>query len=178
MSNENNENPPSLDDFLNTPLKKTGVDLPSGSYPATFFAWGKPWMIENVKFRKEGQPSKKPVIEARFAVRAPDGSVQLVEYLMSYVRPDGANRLTTMYKMLRSMKGGDSKYYKQDNSGDFADGINPRSFLGANAVIQISKNKDGFPKIDSVNSPIDGLKYPTQQECKSLETEVSEGVPF
>lgn len=174
-----NEQAPKLEDILNLPLKRTGVDVPEGSYPGTLFGFGVPFMLKQAaEYVKSGQPSERPVFEAKFAVRAKDGTVQQLDYLLPVSTNGGINRRSNLYKMLRALKGTDSNYFKQDSSGDFAEGIKLSSFIGCYGVVQVKKNKKDFPQIETIASPIEGLRYPTMEEWKKLEIDASEDIPF
>lgn len=171
---------PTLDVVLSAPLKTTGSDIPEGSYPGVLYVFGEPFMIEgSAAFAKPGISNVKAVFDVGFAVRTKDGSVQSIDYLLPVISQNGgAHRRSKLYKMLRALRGSDSKFFKQDGSGDFADGITLQSFIDSQGVVQVKKNKKDFPMVEIVASPIDGLKYPTKEECDKLIARESEDIPF
>ncbi len=171
---------PTLAAVLEAPLKTRGSDVPEGSYPGTLFTFGEPFMIEgSAAFAKPGVSNVKAVFEVGWAVRTKDGSVQSIDYLLPVISQNGgAHRRSKLYKMLRALRGSDPKFFKQDGSGDFADGITLRSFIDSSGVVQVKKNKKDFPVVETIASPIDGLKYPTKEECEKLIARESEEVPF
>lgn len=168
-----------LEALMTTQLAVTGADIPEGSYPGTLFEFSEPWEMDNKqsKFYRPGQPEKKVVFEASFAIFDKAGAIQRLEYLLPW--PDGgaANRRSNLYKMLGKLANG-TKLIRED--GAFAQGTTLASFLGLTGILQVKKNAKDFPNIESLAARIDGLKYPSLEDCKGLDKIDNAGdvIPF
>lgn len=166
-----------LDDVLNTQLKKTGFDIPEGSYPAVLFGYGEPFKLKVAeKFRRPGQPEDRAVMDLRFGIRLPDGKVVEVNRLVSVPTAGGAGSKGNLFKALKAMRGSDPKFFT--DKGDFAEGVNLKAFIGSPATVQVTKNDKGFAQVEAVAGPMAGVAVPTLEECKPLAVEGSEDVPF
>lgn len=167
---------PSLKDVMNAPLRVTGNDIPAGSYGGVLFGFSEPFMIPvSEQFRKEGGPKERAVFEARFGVYV-KGKAEEVDYLIPV--PDGgaANRRSNLYKMLRALGTGNNKLLTDEG---FAEGVNMQAFIGCTGVVAVKHNAKDFPQIESVAPKMDGVKYPTLEECKGLDAPASsEAIPF
>lgn len=157
MSNETS----TAKDIAGRALKSTGQDLPDGTYPATVYGVGESKWIPS-QFDEGG---KREVFEVDVAVRGKAGEVQRVGYLLPTTE-GGVHRRSNMYKMLVALAGGNRKLIKED--GELADGVTLSSFFGQNALVTVTKNDKGFPKITGFAPKADGLKYPTGKECEEL----------
>lgn len=168
---------PKLEDVLGKELTRTGSDIPEGSYPGTLYGIGEPFMLASApQFVKPGQPAERPVMELKYGIVTKDG-LQAVQFLVPVPEGGAANRRSNLYKALKAMKGADEKFFQKD--GNFAKGVNLKMFLGANATVQVKKNAKDFPAVETIASPMDGVKFPTLEECKPLvDAEQSEGIPF
>lgn len=160
------ESIPSLEDILSAPLKKTGSDIPDGSYAATLYGFSEPFYVPTAEqFRRQGQPDKSLRIEMQFAVKTKDG-LQSVEFLVAMPEGGHVNQKSNLFKALKAMRGSDPKFMTKE--GNMVPGVNLKSFIGSPATVQVSHNKKEFPKVDAVASPIDGMVCPTLKECKAL----------
>lgn len=166
-----------LDDLLGGDLKLTGADLPDGSYPAILFGFSEPFeMKQSEKFKKEGQPAYRTLFDLRFGLRDKQGTIVELTYMVGI--PDGGevNRKSNLYKAIVALAAGDAKIV-DPKTGNLQPGIKLPLFVGRPCVLGVKKNAKEFPQIDTVAGPMDGAKYPTLEECKSLLTS-SEGIPF
>lgn len=169
---------PALKDILGSSLKATGNDIPEGNYPGVLFAFGEPFMLkQSDKFKKEGQPDERAVMELFFGV-AVKGKTESVALLVGIPEGGAANKRSNLYKALKAMKGSDSKFF--DGEGNFAKDVNLEKFLGATASVQVKKNSKDFPQVEAISSPMDGVQYPTLDACKGLveALKASESIPF
>jgi len=166
-----------LDDVLGGELKITGADLPDGSYPATLFGFGAPFKMKvTEQFRKEGGPEFKTNFELRFGLRDKQGALVEVAYMCGIPEGGEVNRRSNLWKGISALANGDATLIDEKN-GVFMKGVKLTSFLGKTAVLNIKKNKKDFPQVESIGRPMDGVKYPTMEECKALLTS-SQGIPF
>lgn len=178
MAERNKEAAPKLDDVLGKELHRTGSDIPEGSYPGTLYGFGEPFMLAvSPQFRKPGQPDERPVMELKFGIFTKDG-LQAVQRLVPVPENGAANRRSNLYKDLKSMRGADPAVF--DNQGNFVKGVNLQTFIGSNATIQVKKNAKDFPTVEQVASPMQGVKFPTLEECEKLKEleAASEDIPF
>ena len=160
--------------LMDADLEVTGADIPEGAYPATLMGFSDAFKIPtSEKFRKPGQPEKRTVFEARFAVYDKQGSVQEVDYLLPIPEGGAANRKSNLYKMLRTL---DPKRFTKE--GAFTKGSNLKAFLGSNCVLNVKLNDKEWPQVDSIGSKIDELKYPTEKEYKPLLEKAGSDVSF
>jgi hypothetical protein len=165
---------PRLKDLMGAKLKVTGADLPAGSYPAILYGFGEPEMMAvSERFQKPGRPKERAVFEAHFGVYDKKGAIQNLNYLLPVPNDGAANRKSNLFKMLRSLGAGDGKLWNGDG---FAEGVSLESFLGKEGVLNVKMNEKEFAQVDAVAPRMDGVKYPTLEECKALES--SEDVPF
>ena len=173
MENEATKTPVTLESVLNAPLSRSGTDVPEGNYPGALAAFGEPFELED-KFPKPGRPVMKMVFEARFAVMTKEG-VQVVDYLIGV--PDGgaANRRSALYKMLKSLRGTDPKFFASD--GTFAKGVTLAAFVGSPCTVQVKMNTKEFPTVEAVTGPVDGAKVPNVKDIAAA-LAASEKVPF
>jgi hypothetical protein len=167
---------PALKDVLSANLRVTGNDIPVGTYGGILFGFSDPFMIKvSEQFRKEDGPTERAVFEARFGVYV-KGKAEEVDYLIPV--PDGgaANRRSNLYKMLRALGAGNNKLLTDEG---FAESVNMQSFIGCVGVVAVKKNAKDFPQVESVGPKMDGVKYPTLEECKGLDAPASsESIPF
>ena len=147
-------------DFLNAPLVRTGSDIAEGNYAGVLADFGKPFELKD-NFAKEGEPLMKTVFEAIFVIASKDGP-QTVDYLLPLASGGMANRKSNVYKMLKALRGTDTKFFLPD--GNFAKDVTLSAFLGSPAMIQVKKNAKEFPAVEAVTGPVDGVKVPTAKE--------------
>jgi hypothetical protein len=169
---------PSLKDVLGKDLQATGQDIPEGSYPGVLFAFGEPFMLKVAEqFRKPGKADERAVMELWFGVRVKE-TMASVAYLVPVPEGGATNKRSNLYKALKALKGNDPKFF--DKEGNFAKGISLEKFLGATATIQVKKNAKDFPQVESLASPMDGVKYPALDDTKGLaeQLKASEDIPF
>ncbi len=169
-------NTPSLADIENQELRATGQDIPDGSYGATLFGFTEPfWMPVSEQFRKPGQPEKRLCFDARFGFYDKAGQLTELTYLMPV--PDGgaANRKSNLYKVLKALSAGNVELINAE--GNIPKGVKLASFVGRSGVLSVIKNKKDWPQISSVSPRMDGIKYPTVEECKA-NLKGSDGTPF
>lgn len=162
-----------MDALLGSELKLTGADLPAGSYPGVLFAFSKPFLMPvGEKFKKPGQPEKRPVFDLRFGIFDKAGA--LVEVTLLAGIPDGGevNRRSNLYKALKALAPD-----AFDNEGKMKPGNKLTSFLGKTCVVNIVLNKKEFPQVDGLAPPLAGAKYPDPEACKK-ELTGSQDVPF
>ena len=162
-----------LDDLLDRPLEATGSDVPDGSYPATLFAYSRPFKLAMApQFVKPGGPTHKTVFELRFGLYDQKGVLVELDKLVNVPEGGGANRKSNLYKALRSLAPD-----KFDDEGAFKKGTTLKSFLGLQCVLGVKKNKQDWPAVETINPRMAGAKYPAIEECQAKLTE-SEGIPF
>lgn len=169
---------PSLKDVLGNELKATGQDIPEGSYPGTLFAFGEPFILPVAeRFQKPGRPKERAVMELWFGVRVKE-QMASVGYLVPVPEGGAANKKSNLYKALKALKGGDSKFF--DKEGNFAKGVTLEKFLGASATVQVKKNDKDFPQVETLASAMEGMKHPSLDDCKPLVDllKASEDIPF
>lgn len=167
---------PSLDDITSAPLKTTGNEIPTGSYGSTLFGFGAPFRVKTAeKFRKPGQPETRVVFDARFGTFDKDGQLVELTYLLPV--PDGgaANRKSNVYKMLKALAGSDTKLIAEN--GNLVEGVTLKSFYGKTGVLAVEQNTEGWPQVKGVTARMEGIKYPTVEECQA-NLKGSDGVPF
>src|SRR3989304_10124893 len=101
---------PSLKDVLGKELVATGQDIPEGSYPGILFAFGEPlWVKTADKFKKEGKPDERLVMDLHFGVRVKD-SMAAVSQLVPVPEGGASNKKSNLYKALRELRGTDDKF--------------------------------------------------------------------
>lgn len=178
-TNAGGKAPSKLAMLMDAPLQATGADIPEGSYGATLYGFSEPTEMDATKskFYKQGDPPKKVMFEAYFGLYDKNGVPARVEYFLPV--PDGGvtNRKSNVYKMLKSLATG-TPLIAAD--GSFAKGTTLKSFMGLNAVLAVKKNDKDFPNVASVGPKMDGVKYPTLEECQKIvvEPEASDNIPF
>lgn len=159
---------------MNAPLVTTGADIPPGTYPAAFRGFGEAtWMKSS--FGKDGEDKEQLRMPAEFAIRIKDGSIEVIDGLVG--PPDGGkvNRKSNMHKLLKALANGDPKLWDSATDG-VAAGVSLGAFRGRPCMIAVKhggKNKD-FPTVESYMAPVDGAKYPSEEEMKKL----GEDAPF
>jgi hypothetical protein len=162
---------PKLEDVLGSELHRSGSDIPEGSYPGTLYNFGEPFMLASApQFVKPGQPAERAVFEMQFAIITKDG-IQGVQHLVPVPEGGASNRRSNLYKALKMLRGTDPEYFEKD--GNFAKGANLKKFVGSTCVVQVKKNAKDFPTVEALASPVDGMKFPTMEECKRLEAELA-----
>ena len=163
--------------LLDAPLRKTGADIPEGSYPGVLLEFGEPALVPVAEqFRKPGKPDQVLRMDVVFAIRIKGGGVERISGLVSVPEGGALNQRSNLYKYLKALRGGDEKFFKKD--GEIADGVSLRSFIGSPATVQVKRNKKDFPTLEAVAGPMDGMNYPTAEECKGLTIEPSDDIPF
>lgn len=176
-----NRKAPSLKDVLGKDLQATGQDIPEGSYPGVLFAFGEPFMLKVAEqFRKPGKADERAVMELHFGVRVKEAMAP-VAYLVPVPEGGATNKRSNLYKALKALKGADPAFF--DKEGNFAKGVSLEKFLGSTATVQVKKNAKDFPQVEALSSPMDGVKYPTMEDCTALieilkHAEGSENIPF
>lgn len=159
---------------MNAPLVTVGTDIPEGTYPGVFVGFGEAKLLDST-FKPGTKELRMP---AEVAIRLKDGSVEVVDGLIS--PPDGGkvNRKSNLGKLLKVLANGDTKLW--DTTGDkLQTGATLGAFVGRTCLvaIKLGGQKKDFPTIGGYMAPADGLKYPTADEVKAA-TASSEGVPF
>jgi hypothetical protein len=164
---------PSLEDVLSKTQKVTGTDVAEGTYPGTLYGYSEPfWLAQSEKFKKPGQPDKKLMVRAEFGLRLKDGKIG--EAGMMFQVPNGEiHRKSNSYKFVKALASGDPELMNAE--GDVAASFTLKKLIGKHASVSVKNNEKGFPQVEGLLPPIDGAKYPTLEECKSLG---SEDVPF
>ena len=150
-------------DFLNLPLTRTAWDIAEGNYAGVLAAFGKPFELKD-NFAKEGDPDKKVVFEAVFVILTKDGA-QTVDYLLPLPQGGMANRKSNVYKMLKSLRGADPKFFQPD--GNFSKDVTLTGFIGSPAMVQVKKNAKDFPAVEAVASPVEGVKLPAAKDISA-----------
>lgn len=170
---DNKEPTPSLEDILSAKQKATGNEVPEGTYPGTLYGYSAPfWLEVSEKFRKPGKPDKKLMFRAEFGIRLKDGQVETVGMMLQV--PDGEiHKKSNNYKVVKALAAGDPELI--NDKGDLAAGFTLKRLIGKNAMLEVKNNEKKFPQVENIAQPVDGLKYPTLEECKDLG---SEGIPF
>jgi len=164
-----------LDDILDAEVKVTGADIPEGSYPATLFGFGEPFKLAvSDKFKKKDGPTHRVVFELRFGLFDKTGTLQELQHMVPIPEGGEVNRKSNLYKSMKALAGGDAKYI--DENGNFTKGTKLTSFLGRNVVLGVKKNSKDWPQVETVASKMDGVKYPTLEECATLKA--SDNIPF
>jgi hypothetical protein len=159
---------------MNAPLTTVGTDIPEGTYPGTFTGFGEAKLLES-SFKPGTKELRMP---AEVVIRLKSGDCETVDGLIS--PPDGGkvNRKSNLGKLLKCLANGDAKLW--DQAGDkLVAGVTLGAFIGRPVMVAIKMGgqKKDFPTIGGFMAPVDGLKFPTAEECKAL-TGSSEGVPF
>jgi hypothetical protein len=159
---------------MDAPLVTVGTDIPEGTYAGTFVGFGEAKLLEST-FKPGTKELRMP---AEVAIRLKDGSVEVVDGLIS--PPDGGkvNRKSNLGKLLKVLANGDTTLW--DTAGDkLQAGVTLGKFVGRTCMVAIKMGgqKKDFPTIGGYMAPVDGLKYPTADEVKAA-TAASEGVPF
>ena len=161
--NNQTQTAPKID--MNALLVTVGTDIPEGSYAARFIGFGEAKLLDS-----SFSPGEKELrLPALFAIRLKDGSVEPVDGLIS--PPDGGkvNRKSNLGKLLKVLANGDSKLWDTGKDA-LQTGATLGSFVGLTCTVAVKmggKNKD-FPTVGSYMAPLDGLKYPTEEETKKL----------
>lgn len=166
-----------LKDILNAPLRATGVEIPEGSYPGVLLGFSDARRVPIAeKFRKANGPSDRLCFDANYVIRIKDGSCQLVSYLLPVPEGGATNKKSNLYKMLRALAAGRPGLMTDDG---FASGVTLESFLGASATVSIARKGD-WSNIEGISSPLDGAKYPTDEELKVLKSSAADSgdIPF
>ncbi len=172
------ESAPSLRTIMEAPLKATGADIPAASYGATLLGYGDPFMIAVAeKFKKPGQPEKRAVFEANFAIFVKD-QITEISYLIPV--PDGGatNRKSNLFKMLRALGGSDPKLFNAEGEVFASPNVKLVDFVGKTCVLSVKKSDKDFPQVESVGKPMDGVKYPSLEDARKALSISSEGIPF
>lgn len=163
---------PTID--MNAPLVTVGTDIPEGTYPGTFVRFGSAKYMES-GFKPGEQQLRMP---AEVVIRLKDGTCELVDGLVG--PPDGGkvNRKSNLGKLLKVLANGDGKLWDKEHDA-LAAGVKLSDFAGRTCMVAIKMggSKKDFPTIGGYVSPVDGLKYPTGEECKAA-VGSSEGIPF
>lgn len=158
---------------MNAPLQTVGTDIPEGSYPGTFLGFGEAKLLPST-FKPGTTEIRMP---AETAIRLKDGSVEVVDGLIS--PPDGGkvNRKSNLGKLLKVLANGDAKLWDKERDA-LASGATLGMFVGKTCMVSVKMggSKKDFPTVGGYMMPVDGLKYPTGEECKAVTG--SEGVPF
>ncbi len=139
-------------DILNQKLTLR-EDVTAGSYPATVYGVGEPKTIPS-----QFHPGARLVFEVNVAIRTKTGTVQRVGYLLP-VGEGGVHKRSNMYKMLAALGASDKELEGGSAFGDY---------LGRSCLATIEINEKGFPKVTGFAPAVDGLKYPTAEECARL----------
>lgn len=170
---DNKEPVPSLEEITGKAQKVTGTEVPEGTYPMTLYGYSEPfWLKTSEKFLKPGQPEKRLMIRAEFGLVLKTGQVESAG--MMFQAPQGEiHRKSNAYKFVKTLAGSDPEL--MNDNGDVAASFTLKKLIGKRAMGSIKNNEKGFPQIEGLLPPIDGAKYPTLEECKSLG---SEDVPF
>lgn len=157
---------------MNLPLTTVGTDIPEGTYAGTFTGFGEAKSLPS-QFKPGTFEVRMP---AEVAIRLKDGSVELVDGLIS--PPDGGkvNRKSNLGKLLKVLANGDAKLWDKDRDA-LAGGVKLADFVGRSCMVAIKMGgqKKDFPTIGGFMAPVDGLKYPTAEEVKAV---VGEAPPF
>jgi len=159
--------PPKID--MDVPLTTVGTDIPEGTYPGTFTGFGEAKYLDS-GFKPGEVQLRMP---AEVAIRLKDGSCEPVDGLVG--PPDGGkmNRKSNLGKLLKVLANGDPKLWDKERDA-LAAGAKLSDFKGRPCMVAIKlggKNKD-FPTIGGYMAPVDGLKYPTAEECAKLGSDV------
>lgn len=175
-------NTPNLKDILNKGLKVSGSEIPDGTYPATLAGYSEPWWQDQTasKFYKQGDPQTKLMMKAQFAiwVKTPKGAEKLEPVEMMLNVPNGKAHIKSgVYKFIKALLNGDPELIDKD--GNFSDRVNLAMLIGRSATLSVKTNEKGFAQVESLQSPIDGPKYPTAEEAKALSFDADGGdAPF
>lgn len=155
-------------------LVTVGTDIPEGSYPGTFVRFGEAKYMDS-GFKPGEQQLRMP---AEVVIRLKDGSCELVDGLVG--PPDGGkvNRKSNLGKLLKVLANGDTKLWDKEKDA-LAAGVKLSDFKGRPCMVAIKMggSKKDFPTIGGYMMPMDGVSYPTGDECKAA-VGSSEGLPF
>lgn len=163
MNTNTTPSAPKID--MNAPLVTVGTDIPEGSYAGRFIGFGEAKMLDS-----SFSPGEKELrMPAEFAIRLKNGSVELVDGLIS--PPDGGkvNRKSNLGKLLKVLANGDPKLWDATKDA-LQTGVTLGAFVGLTCTISVKmggKNKD-FATVGGYMAPLDGLNYPTVEETKKL----------
>jgi hypothetical protein len=159
---------------MNAPLVTVGTDIPEGTYPGTFVGFGEAKLLDST-FKPGTKELRMP---AEVVIRLKSGACEQVDGLIS--PPDGGkvNRKSNLGKLLKTLANGDTKLWNTAED-KLQEGVTLGAFVGRTCMVAIKMGgqKKDFPTIGGYMQPVDGLKYPTAEECKAA-SGGSEGVPF
>ena len=169
--------------YLNQELKRTGDDIPEGTYPARLVSLGN---FREMASAERFGGKKRLMMDCNFAIRlrgkgkdGKDGKVTACNYLCAVPVNGKAHIRSNAYKLLKALAAGDEKLLSR--TGEFGEGITLKSFFNRTAVVTIEiraneEGGEGFPNIKTIAPPMDGLPYPTEKEAS--ETDTGEDIPF
>jgi hypothetical protein len=150
----------SVADLLNKPL--VSLDMPPGQYPARLAGFGERIYFLPSKFARKGEAPKMDLI---FAVRNPATGHVIGLKLMVTPPKDGISSKSGIYKALKPLANGDGALW-DGGTDNVKTGVSLASFVGRNCFVTVSRDKEGFTRIDGINVAPFGMEaaYPNDEE--------------